>query len=73
MKILQELKCYCEYDSKSRPTNKIKCGTDGNCTLNSFCESNEICNGASNISDAVMEHNKKSLCGNSKFKYKLHI
>ena len=71
--ILQGLRCYCEYDFETRPTKKIMCGMDGNFTLNSFCESNEICNGASSISDAVMEPIKKSLCANGKFKYQLNI
>lgn len=67
--ILEDIHCYCEYNSEIQPTNKIVCETNGNFTSNSFCESYEICLGPSNSSEAVMDQNKKSLCANSKITY----
>ena len=63
------IKCYCEYTNGTNHNNGIMCGNNGKFTRTAQCNSDEICIGRSNLSDAVFERNKGVLCAKGKLKY----
>ena len=60
---LSEAKCYCEHQNKTQPLNGIICGSQGSVRKRAgYCQANERCTGANDISQGVDFIDKSELC-----------